>query len=130
MASVISIILSPRCSLAATTTASSQCLHGLTLREGADKPFSCPECQKDATLPERGLDNLPTAFFVNRKVKIHSRLQIVCGEVEVGCEGCAEEKAAAFCHQCAKFICPDCAKSHQKMKILFPGHEVSTLLTR
>ncbi len=28
-----------------------QCIHRLTLRKGADKPFSCPECCQDTTLP-------------------------------------------------------------------------------
>ena len=104
-----------------------QCLHQLTLRKGADKPFSCPECRKDTTLPEGGLDNLPTAFFVNRMKEVHSKLELAHGKVEAKCEICLEDKAEAFCRQCAKFICADCAKSHRKMKTAFPGHKVSTL---
>ena len=104
-----------------------QCLHQLTLRKCADKPFSCPECRKDTTLPEGGLDNLPTAFFVNRMKEVHSKLELAHGKVEAKCEICLEDKAEAFCRQCAKFICADCAKSHRKMKTIFPGHKVSTL---
>ena len=104
-----------------------QCLHQLTLRKGADKPFSCPECRKDTTLPEGGLDNLPTAFFVNRMKEVHSKLELAHGKVEAKCEMCSEDKAEAFCRQCAKFVCTDCAKNHLKMKKLFPGHKVSTL---
>ena len=104
-----------------------QCLHQLTLRKGADKPFSCPECRKDTTLPEGGLNNLPTAFFVNRMKEVHSKLELAHGKVEAKCEICLEDKAEAFCRQCAKFICADCAKSHRKMKTVFPGHKVSTL---
>ena len=104
-----------------------QCLHQLTLRKGADKPFSCPECRKDTTLPEGGLNNLPTAFFVNRMKEVHSKLELAHGKVEAKCEICLEDKAEAFCRQCAKFICADCAKSHRKMKTAFPGHKVSTL---
>ena len=104
-----------------------QCLHQLTLRKGADKPFSCPECRKDTTLPEGDLDNLPTAFFVNRMKEVHSKLELAHGKVEAKCEICLEDKAEAFCRQCGKFICADCAKSHRKMKTAFPGHKVSTL---
>ena len=104
-----------------------QCLHQLTLRKGADKPFSCPECRKDTTLPEGGLDNLPTAFFVNRMKEVHSKLELAHGKVEAKCEMCSEDKAEAFCRQCAKFMCADCAKYHLKMKKAYPGHKVSTL---
>ena len=104
-----------------------QCLHQLTLREGLGKPFSCPECRKDTTLPEGGLDNLPTAFFVNRMKEVHSKLELAHGKVEAKCEMCSEDKAEAFCRQCAKFICADCVKSHKRMKGAFSGHKVSTL---
>ena len=104
-----------------------QCLHQLTLRKGADKPFSCPECRKDTTLPEGGLDNLPTAFFVNRMKEVHSKLELAHGKVEAKCEMCSEDKAEAFCRQCAKFICAFCVKSHSRIKKAFPGHKVSTL---
>ena len=104
-----------------------QCLHQLTLRKGIDKPFSCPECRKDTILPEGGLDNLPTAFFVNRMKEVHSKLELAHGKVEAKCEMCSEDKAEAFCRQCAKFICADCARSHVKQKQLFPGHMVSTI---
>ena len=104
-----------------------QCLHQLTLREGLGKPFSCPECRKDTTLPEGGLDNLPTAFFVNRMKEVHSKLELAHGKMEAKCEMCLEDKAEAFCRQCAKFICADCAKSHKKMKAAFSGHKVSRL---
>ena len=104
-----------------------QCIHHLTLRTGLDKPFSCPECRKDTTLPEANVDNLPTGFFVNRMKELHSKLQLAQGKVEAKCEVCLESKAEAFCRQCTKFICADCVKSHQRLKRLFPGHKVSTL---
>ena len=103
-----------------------QCLHQLTLKEGLGKPFSCPECRKDTTLPEGGLDNLPTAFFVNRMKEVHSKLELAHGKVEAKCEMCSEDKAEAFCRQCTKFICADCVKYHL-MKAAFPTHKVSTL---
>ena len=104
-----------------------QCIHHLALRTGIEKPFPCPECRKDTTLPEASVDNLPTAFFVNRMKEVHSKLQLARGKVEAKCEACQEDKASAFCRQCTKFICADCVRSHQKMKKLFPGHKISTL---
>ena len=104
-----------------------QCIHNLALRTGTDKPFPCPECRKDTTLPEASVDNLPTAFFVNRMKEVHSKLELAHGKVEAKCEMCLEDKAEAFCRQCTKFICADCVKAHQRLKTLFPGHKISTL---
>ena len=59
--------------------------------------------------------------------EVHSKLELAHGKVEAKCEMCSEDKAEAFCRQCAKFICADCVKSHKKMKGVFSGHKVSTL---
>ena len=104
-----------------------KCLYQLTLREGIGKPFSCPECRKETTLPEGGLDGLPTAFFVNRMKEVYSKLERAYCKVDTMCEICLEDRAEAFCRQCTKFICAECIKSHQKMKTAFSGHVVSTL---
>ena len=61
-----------------------------------DKPFPCPECRKDTTLPEASVDNLPTAFFLNRMKEVHSKLELAHGKVEAKCEMCLEDKAEAF----------------------------------
>ena len=82
-----------------------QCILRLALRTGLDKPFSCPECRKDTTLPEGNVDKLQGAFFINRMKQVHS----------------------SFCRQCAQFICAECVKSHKRMKKAFPGHKIVTL---
>ena len=104
-----------------------QCIHHLALRTGMDKPFPCPECRKDTTLPEASVDNLPTAFFVNRMKEVHSKLELAHRKVEAKCEMCLEDKAEAFCRQCTKFICAECVKAHQRLKKAFPGHRITTL---
>ena len=48
------------------------------------------------------------------------------GKVEAVCGMCSGGKAVAFCHQCAEFLCSECARPHQKMKV-FASHKVSTL---
>ena len=103
-----------------------ECIYSLALRTGLDKPFSCPECRMDITLPQGCVDNLPTAFFINRLKQVHSKLEKAHGKVDAKCELCRGAKAEAFCRQCASLICADCVKAHQKMKTFF-GHKVSSL---
>ena len=103
-----------------------QCIHRLTLRTGLDKPFSCPECRKDTTLPQGNVDELPTAFFVSRMKSVHSKLERAQGKVEAKCEMCSGDKAEGFCKQCALFVCEKCIESHRRMKV-FAGHKIASL---
>ena len=105
-----------------------QCILRLALRTGTGKPFSCPECRCEATLPEGGVDELKTAFFVNRLKTTVSTMERAHGKVEVKCELCSDsvDKAEAFCRQCAMFICKDCIKQHKRLKP-FITHEVASL---
>ena len=105
-----------------------QCILRLALRTGTGKPFSCPECRFEATLPEGGVDELKTAFFVNRLKTTVSTMERAHGRVEVKCELCYDsgDKAEAFCRQCAMFICKECIEQHKRMKS-FLAHEVASL---
>ena len=57
---------------------------------------------------------------------IHSNLSKVHGKVEAMCESCSGDKAEAFCRQCEEFICAECVRLHQKLKI-FAGHKTVSL---
>ena len=105
-----------------------KCVLRLALRRGTDKQFSCPECRCEATLPEGGVDELKTAFFVNRLKTTVSTMERAHGKVEVKCELCSDtvDKAEAFCRQCAMFICKDCVKQHKRLKT-YLTHEVASL---
>ncbi len=104
-----------------------ECVLRLALRTASNKPFSCPECRKETTLPEGGVEELKTAFFINRLKSNFSALEKVHGKIEVHCEGCTSSyKAEAFCRHCAVFICKDCVVSHKKIKV-FSSHEVVSL---
>ena len=105
-----------------------QCVLRLALRTGTGKSFSCPECRCEATLPEGGVDELKTAFFVNRLTTTVSTMERAHGKVEVKCELCSDsgDKAEAFCRQCAMFICKDCIKQHKRLKP-FITHDVASL---
>ncbi len=104
-----------------------KCVLRLALMTAPQKPFSCPECRKETTLPEGGVEELKTAFFINRLKSNFSALEKVHGKFEVQCEGCTSSyKAEAFCRHCAVFICKDCVVSHKKIKV-FSSHEVVSL---
>ena len=105
-----------------------KCVLRLALRTGTGKPFSCPECRCESTLPEGGVDELKTAFFVNRLKTTVSTMERTHGKVEVKCELCSDSvhKAEAFCRQCAMFICKDCIKQHKRLKT-YLTHEVASL---
>ena len=105
-----------------------KCVLRLALRTATGKPFSCPECHCEATLPEGGVDELKTAFFVNRLKTTVSTMERAHGKVEVKCELCSDsgDKAEAFCRQCAMFICKDCMKQHKRLKT-YLTHAVASL---
>ena len=105
-----------------------QCILKLSLIIGKDKPFCCPECHKEAILPGGNEDNLQTAFFVNRFKALYDK-QERAFSTEVKCEICTTSrvKAEAFCRQCSMFVCGECIKSHQRMKVIFDGHEILSL---
>ena len=106
-----------------------KCIQTLALRSGdmgENRPFACPECRSDTLLPQNDASQLPTAFFVNRMKELHTKMEKAQGKVEAVCEQCSGGKATAFCRHCTEFICEECVKIHQKLK-MFAGHKVSTL---
>ena len=105
-----------------------QCVLRLALRTDTGKPFSCPECRCEATLPEGGVDELKTAFFVNRLKTTVSNIERTHGKVEVKCELCegSSGNAEALCRQCGRFICQECVNLHKRIAT-FKSHEVASL---
>ena len=104
-----------------------KCILKLSLRTQSGKSFHCPECRCEATFPEGGVDNLKTAFFVNRLKSKVTTLQRAHGKVEVKCEYCtASSNAEAFCRQCSCFICNECVQLHSKVRT-FLCHKIASL---
>ena len=88
-----------------------QCIYKLALRTGLDKPFSCPECRKDTTLPQGNVDKLKPAFFVNRLIETHSQLvKEMTAMQESVTKMCKEheEPLKMYCFTCDCLICRDC----------------------
>ena len=91
------------------------------------KPFDCPECRKETRLPPGGVAELQSAFFVERMKDVYAKMAKAEGKMEAVCEQCiAGGKSVAFCRQCAEFICDNCVRVHQELKV-FAGHVVASL---
>ena len=102
------------------------CIEELAKRSRG-RPFACPECRKEATLPTGGVEELQGAFFVERMKDLYGRMAKAEGKVEAVCKSCSlGGKAVAFCHQCAVFICAECVKQHGTLMV-FSGHKVSMM---
>ena len=102
------------------------CIEELAKRSRG-RPFACPECRKEATLPPGGVEKLQGAFFVERMKDLFGKMAKAEGKVEAVCESCSGGgKAVAFCRQCTEFICAECVAIHGKLKA-FSDHKVSML---
>ena len=105
-----------------------QCILRLALRTGKNKPFSCPECRKDTTLPEGGVEELKSAFFINRLKSMYVKHKKALSK-QAHCEICTNPQALAeaFCQQCDKFACKSCVHMHSVMKAVFDGHKIVSI---
>ena len=82
------------------------------------KPFDCPECRKETRLPPGGVAELQSAFFVERMKDVYAKMAKKEGKMDAVCEQCVVGGISeAFCRQCAEFICSDCVRSHQNLKV-------------
>ena len=101
------------------------CLFNLASKAGEGKPFSCPECHQETTLPANGEEQLKTAFSVNRLKSMYEKHKRIISK-QVTCEICknCEADGVAFCQQCDKFACQSCVHMHSVHVGLFEGHEV------
>ena len=101
------------------------CIESLAKRSRG-RPFPCPECRRDATLPSGGVAQLQSAFFVERMKDVYQKMAKVEVKVEAVCEQCSKGKSVAFCRRCTDFICAECKTLHGKLKP-FASHKVATL---
>ena len=105
-----------------------QCILRLALRTGKNEPFSCPECRKDTTLPEGGVEELKSAFFINRLKSMYVKHKKALSK-QAHCEICTNPQALAeaFCQKCDKFACKSCVHMHSIMKAAFDGHKIVSI---
>ena len=87
----------------------------------------CPECRKEAVIPEGGVKNFENNFFINRLVDQLVLNRKVEGDEEVRCDECEEnESAMAYCPDCNLFFCDIHEKGHKRNKN-FHRHEMVSL---
>ena len=103
------------------------CIESLAKRSRG-RPFPCPECRRDVTtLPLGGVEQLQSAFFVERMKDVYQKMAKVEGKVEAVCESCLKKgKAVSFCRQCTAFLCASCVEQHRVLRV-FEGHKVESL---
>ena len=101
------------------------CLQRLAARTG--QPMPCPHCRQMATFND--VQDLLSAFFVNRMIASHESVEKAEGRAEVLCELCKSRgKAEAFCRQCERFVCAGCVKFHESMAdTILRGHAIVML---
>ena len=81
----------------------------------------CPECRKEAKVPEGGVKELPNNFFINRLVD-----HLILKE-EVKCDECDEDDpVVSFCPECNSFLCHACNDYHKRNQ-RYCGHGVVPL---
>ena len=91
-----------------------------------DRPaINCPLCRAEITLPDKGIEGLPSNFSATRKVetiKLQSRLNQ--NRVQK-CDGCKECIAMASCCECGGvLLCTICYKAHQNLPLTKNHHYV------
>ena len=87
-----------------------ECILKLVFQVGADKPFSCPEC-REGVLLHKSVDELQTAFFINRIKANISTLEGAYSEGEVvKHKTCKDhrEPLTVHCFDCDSLICIHC----------------------
>jgi len=77
----------------------------------------CPECRREAVVPEGGVKDLENNFFINRLVDQLVLKRKVEGEAEVKCDECEEdEPVVAYCPDCNLFFCDVHNEAHKRNK--------------
>ena len=87
------------------------CIKSLRVR---NTNFHCPECRRDATLPDGDAENLPDAFPVHHRLEVlQFRQRLDSIDHGIQCDSCSRGQAEAFCHDCGQYICNECTGKFQ-----------------
>ncbi|XP_065907091.1 tripartite motif-containing protein 2-like [Dysidea avara] len=76
----------------------------------------CPECRKETNVPDGGVKEFATNFFINRLVDDLILKKKVAGEKEVKCDDCDADPVVSFCPECNIFLCNACHDHHKRKK--------------
>ena len=80
-----------------------KCLDGWTKTQSQGRQISCPLCRKPFTVPDGGLQNLPTNFFMEKLLEIN--LASRGGDQKTKCDNCDENQMQNGIARTAVKIC-------------------------
>ena len=103
-----------------------KCLERLVVQDAANRIVCCPNCRGTTRLPQDGVSQLQSAFYIHHLFEVRDILQKVSAADKTTCDKCGEGEAKAYCRDCGGFVCELCLTMHKKWKDL-AGHEISSL---
>ena len=103
-----------------------KCLERLVIQDAANRIVLCPNCRGTTRLPQDGVSQLQSAFYIHHLFEVRDILQKVSAADKTTCDKCGEGEAKAYCRDCGGFVCELCLTMHKKWKDL-AGHEISSL---
>ena len=104
-----------------------KCLERLVVQDAANRIVCCPNCRGTTRLPQDGVSQLQSAFYIHHLFEVRDILQKVSAADKTTCDKCGEGEAKAYCRDCGGFVCQECITVHKKWKKDFAGHEISSL---
>ena len=103
-----------------------KCLERLVVQDAANRIVCCPNCRGTTRLPQDGVSQLQSAFYIHHLFEVRDILQKVSATDKTTCDKCGEGEAKAYCRDCGGFVCELCLIMHKKWKE-YTGHEISPL---
>ena len=91
----------------------------------SSREVKCPKCHCPFQAPEKGIEDLPTNYFIAGMILSASASDKVDLN-NVRCELCEENEATVKCSNCTQFFCDTCQKIHLKFKVMV-GHQFITI---
>ena len=98
----------------------SQCLHRIVNNDPVPV-ITCPTCRAETPLPEKGVDQLMSNFFVNQMLDlVYLKSEELKKEIRENkkCAACDNVKTADFatsrCVDCNKDLCTSCVAEHKR----------------
>jgi len=100
-----------------------ECLEKLQV----DSKVICPECRKEAVVPNGGVKNFDNNFFIIRMMDDFVLHRKIDGDDEVKCDECtADDPVEAYCPDCNSFLCKVCNAYHRR-STRSQGHDIVPL---
>ena len=93
-----------------------------------DRPaINCPLCRAEVTLPDKGIEGLPSNFSATRLVETVQLQDKFEQNKTQKCDSCIEGEAIASCCECGGFfLCKNCLSVHKKLPST-KGHSMLSL---